>query len=276
MPFTFDKQKIYTIIFNSETKAEKLFDIILLWVIGLSVLTAMFESIPTLSPGLRLVLTIAEWSFTLLFTLEYLLRIYVNPKPHNYIFSFWGIIDLLAIFPTYLGIFFSGYQYLLIVRVLRMLRVFRVLRMVRFSREGFTLLKALKSGIYKISIFFLTVLCFVTILGTVIYVVEGPENGFTSIFQSIYWAIITITTVGYGDIVPQTVPGKFISSFIMIIGYAIIAVPTGIVTVELSRASHSHPKCPACGTGNAEDANYCNHCGTELKSAETPPSTPDR
>lgn len=268
-----DKPRIYKIIFESNTKPGRLFDVILLWAIGLSVLIAMFDSLPILPPFFNITLTIAEWFFTILFTVEYAVRIYVSPKPHKYIFSFWGIIDLVAIFPTYLSLFFYGYQYLLIVRILRMLRVFRVLRMVRFSREGNTLLRALKASSYKIGIFFFSVICIVAILGTVMYVVEGPENGYTSIFQSIYWAIITITTVGYGDIVPQTVLGKFISSFAMIIGYAIIAVPTGIVTVEMSRATEEKPNCPSCGFRNIEGANFCNNCGLCLVKKSNDKST---
>ncbi len=260
-----DKQKAYNIIFKSDTKPGKVFDVILLWAIGLSVLIAMFDSIPRISPVLATTLKIAEWIFTILFTIEYAVRIYVSPKPRKYIISFWGIIDLVAIFPTYLSLFFYGYQYLLVVRILRMLRVFRVLRLVRFSREGNTLLRALKASGYKIGIFFFSVICIVSVFGTVMYVVEGPERGFTSIFQSMYWAIITITTVGYGDIVPQTVLGKFISSLTMIIGYAIIAVPTGIVTVEMSRATEEKQKCSQCGFRNIESASYCINCGTNLK-----------
>lgn len=259
------KSKLYTIIFESETRQGKLFDVILIWAIGLSVLVAMFDSIPNLSPNINRTITIVEWFFTILFTIEYTTRIYVSPKPFKYVFSFWGIIDLVAIFPTYLSLFFYGYHYLLVVRILRMLRVFRILRMVRFSSEGNTLLKALKASAYKIGIFFFAVICIVSILGTLMYVVEGPANGYTSIFLSIYWAIITITTVGYGDIVPLTVLGKFISSITMIIGYAIIAVPTGIVTVEMSKATSDSTDCPECASKNRDGANYCNNCGFKLK-----------
>jgi len=260
-----DKQKAYNIIFKSDTKSGRLFDVILLWLIGLSVLIAMFDSLPLLPPFFNKAIKIAEWFFTILFTIEYALRIYISSKPHKYIFSFWGIIDLLAVFPTYLSLIAYGYQYLLVLRILRMLRIFRVLRMIRFSSEGKTLLRALKASSYKISIFLFSIICIVTILGTVMYVVEGPQNGYTSIFRGIYWAIITVTTVGYGDIVPQTDLGRFISAFTMIIGYAIIAVPTGIVTVEMSRATEEKPKCPKCGYKNIEGANYCNDCGVNLK-----------
>jgi voltage-gated potassium channel len=264
-----NKQKWYDIIFGSDTPAGKRFDVILLWVIALSVLTAMFESVPGMSSQLKGVLLIAEWFFTILFSIEYFVRIYISRKPHKYIFSFWGIIDFVAILPSYISLFFFGYQYLLIVRIVRMLRVFRVLRMVRFSSEAQTLLTALRASMYKIGIFFFAVICIVVILGTLMYVVEGPENGFVSIFQGIYWAIITITTVGYGDIVPGTVLGKIISSVSMIIGYAILAVPTGIVTVEMSRSVNNSNTCSHCGFGNSPFANYCNHCGTQLNVEKT-------
>ncbi len=222
-----------------------------------------------MSSQLKRVLLIAEWFFTILFSIEYFVRIYISRKPHKYIFSFWGIIDFVAILPSYISLFFFGYQYLLIVRIVRMLRVFRVLRMVRFSSEAQTLLTALRASMYKIGIFFFAVICIVVILGTLMYVVEGPENGFISIFQGIYWAIITITTVGYGDIVPTTVLGKVISSVSMMIGYAILAVPTGIVTVEMSRSVNNSNTCSHCGFGNSPVANYCNHCGTQLNTEKS-------
>jgi len=264
-----NKAKLYKLIFHSDTPAGKRFDIILLWIIGLSVLITMVESLPNISTDMQQVLTGIEWFFTILFSVEYLLRVYISTRPSKYIFSFWGIIDLLSILPTYISLILYGYQYLLIVRILRFLRIFRVLRMVRFSHEGNTLLRALKASSYKIGIFFFTVICFVTILGTIMYVVEGPENGFTSIFQSIYWAIITITTVGYGDIVPQTVLGKFISSIIMIFGYAIIAVPTGIVTSEMSNSPKNVSQCPTCKSINTDGANFCSNCGSDLHGTET-------
>jgi len=258
------RQKIYTIIFESDTKAGRLFDIILLWAILISVFITMLDSVPKLHLNLLKEFAGVEWFFTLLFTVEYLVRIIVSPKPKKYIFSFWGFIDLMAIVPTYISLLVYGYQYLLVVRIVRMLRVFRILKMVRFNREATTLLRALRASSYKIGIFFMTVIAIVIVLGALMYVVEGPENGFTSIFQSIYWAIITITTVGYGDIVPQTVAGKMISSLSMIIGYAIIAVPTGIVTVEMSRSEKFRIACPQCGFQNSESANFCTNCGSKM------------
>ncbi len=260
-----NKQKLYTIVFENNTKAGKRFDIVLLWCILASILVAVLDSIPDLNLHFTKSFYIGEWIFTILFTIEYLLRITISPKPFRYIFSFWGVVDLLAILPTYFSLFFYGYQYLLIVRILRLLRVFRILRLAQFNREAIVLLKALKSGSYKIGIFFSAVLTIVVILGTIMYVVENGENGFTSIPQSIYWAIITITTVGYGDIVPHTVLGKFISSFAMIIGYAIIAVPTGIITVEMSKSSEPKVNCLKCGSKNNEKSKFCGNCGAEIE-----------
>lgn len=268
------KEELYRIIFESDTKAGKRFDVILLWCILFSILTAILDSVPDINLSFKSGFYIIEWIFTVLFSFEYFLRIYVSRRAFRYIFSFWGMVDLLAILPTYLSLFFMGYHYLLIVRIFRLLRVFRILKLMRFNREAIALLKALKASAYKISIFFSAVLTIVILLGTIMYVVEGGENGFTSIPQSIYWAIITITTVGYGDIVPHTVLGKFISSLAMIIGYAIIAVPTGILTVEMSRNSELKITCPNCGSKNLVSSNYCSHCGAELKRSQTKSTNP--
>lgn len=258
------KESLYTIIFESDTRAGKQFDVILLWTIGVSVIVAMLDSIESLHLKYYDVFFIIEWALTILFAIEYLLRIYVSPKPLAYIFSFWGFIDLLAILPTLLSLFFYGYQYLFVVRIVRLLRVFRILKLIRFNREATTLLRALRSSSYKIGIFLFAVFTIVIVLGTIMYVVEGGKNGFTSIPQSIYWAIITLSTVGYGDIVPHTVLGKFIASFAMIIGYAIIAVPTGIVTVEMSRTVVKKNPCKECLHLNEEASNFCNNCGAPL------------
>lgn len=231
------KQLLYNIIFENDTKAGKRFDVLLLWSILISVLIAMLDSVPSLNGAVGFEFYLIEWVFTIFFTIEYIFRISVHPKPQKYMFSFWGLVDLFAILPAYLSLLFIGSQYFLIVRIFRLLRVFRILRLIQFNREALVLMNALRSSSFKISIFMSTVVTIVVILGTIMYVIEDPENGFTSIPQSIYWAIITITTVGYGDIVPHTVLGKFISSIAMIIGYAIIAVPTGIVTVEMARST---------------------------------------
>ncbi|MGE0079081.1 MAG: ion transporter [Bacteroidales bacterium] len=257
--------RLYKIVFESDTKAGQQFDVFLLWSILFSILVTILDSIPSLNQNFRVGFNVIEWFFTILFTLEYLLRIYISPKPSRYIISFWGFVDLFSILPTYLSLFAYGYHYLLVVRILRLLRVFRILKLARFNKESIALLKALKASSYKIGIFLFSVLAIVVLLGTIMYVVEGGENGFTSIPQSIYWAIITVTTVGYGDIVPHTVLGKFISSFAMIIGYAIIAVPTGIVTVEMAKSDETKKLCLNCGKSNPTESIYCSHCGIKLK-----------
>lgn len=257
------KEELYRIIFESETAAGKRFDVWLLWIILASVLVAMLDSVQSIHEHLKTEFYILEWAFTILFTLEYLFRVYVSHRTSRYILSTWGLIDLLAILPTYLSLLFIGYQYLLIVRIIRLLRVFRILRLVQFTSEALYLIKALRAAFFKISIFFMTVLIIVVLLGTIMYVVEGGQHGFSSIPQSIYWAIITVTTVGYGDIVPFTVLGKFIASVAMIIGYAIIAVPTGIVTSEMVKANAAKVVCGACHADMQPGAKYCSNCGVE-------------
>ena len=258
------REKLYTIVFGTETKAGRNFDLYLLWLILFSVLIVMLESVPQLDQHFDYEFNIIEWGLTIVFTIEYLTRIWISPKPTKYIFSWWGVIDLLSILPTYLSFFLVGYHYLLIVRIFRLLRVFRILRLVRFNNEAQMLLNALKASMYKITIFLMAVLAIVTLLGTVMYVVELNEEGFNSIPEAIYWAIVTVTTVGYGDMIPSTALGKFISSFAMIIGYAIIAVPTGIMTVGISKATANEKKCTNCNAFNPNDAKYCNQCGEEI------------
>ena len=259
------RRKIFIIIFGTDTKAGKNFDIILLFLILINVLVVMMESIPSLGLQYHNTFLFIEIIFTLLFTVEYFVRIYVSPKPMRYIFSFWGFIDFLSVIPTYLSFLFIGYHYLLVVRILRLLRVFRILRLVQFNKESAFLLSAIKSSGYKILLFLLSVLFLVTILGTIMYVVEGGQAGFVSIPQSMYWAIVTVTTVGYGDLVPHTVIGKFISSFAMMLGYAIIAVPTGILTVEMSRSRFKVVVCSNCKEPNDPDAKFCKKCGQTIE-----------
>lgn len=260
-----NKRKLYVIVFGSDTKAGRRFDIILLWAILFSILLAILDSVPDFSSQFRTQFYVVEWILTILFSIEYILRIYISPKPLRYIFSFWGFIDLLSIIPTYFSLFFFGYHYFLVLRIFRLLRVFRILKLARFNKESIFLLNALKMSSHKITIFLSAVVTIVILLGTIMYVVENGENGFISIPQSIYWAIMTLTTVGYGDIVPHTVLGKFISSFTMIIGYAIIAIPTGIITMEMSKAVALPKTCRKCDTKNAETSNYCSNCGTSIQ-----------
>lgn len=264
------RSKIFTIIFGTDTPAGKAFDVALLYMIILSVLVVTMESVSSFQAMIPKFFTNAEWFFTIIFTLEYLLRVFSSPKPWKYITSFFGVIDLLAILPTYLGLFFDQATFLLTIRALRLLRMFRIFKLGRYMKEAAVLLKAFQSSRRKIIVFFGAVLTLVLILGSFLYLIEGEENGFTSIPQSIYWAIVTITTVGYGDIAPATVLGKILASVVMLTGYSIIAVPTGIITVEISKAVRSEKgglerKCSGCGcTRHDGDANHCKVCGTPL------------
>ncbi len=262
------RSKLFHIIFGTDTKAGRRFDVVLLWLILGSVLVVMLESIPQLHYRFLEEFTILEYMFTIVFTIEYFLRIWASPRPSRYIFSFWGVIDLLSIVPTYLSVFIIGSQYLVVVRIFRLLRIFRILKLARFHRESRMLLEALRASNYRISVFLTAVLAIVTLLGTLMYVIEGGQKGFTSIPQSIYWAIVTVTTVGYGDMVPQTVIGKILSSFAMILGYSIIAVPTGIVSVEIAKASKAARECKHCKTINDLSAKYCDHCGAKFSEEE--------
>jgi voltage-gated potassium channel len=260
--------KLHEIIFEADTFGGKLFDVALLWAIIISVLAVILETVEVIEIRFGEILRIIEWFFTILFTLEYFARIAVVGKPIRYIFSFLGIIDMLAVIPTYLSIFFVGTQYLLVIRSIRLLRVFRIFKLAHFIGEAHILAQALKASARKIVIFLGVVTSLVIIAGTMMYVVEGRENDFTSIPRSIYWAIVTLTTVGYGDIAPKTVVGQILASIIMVMGYAIIAVPTGIVTVELASISKKKINtqvCPQCSSGDHDnDAVYCKYCGARM------------
>lgn len=264
------KRKLHTIIFEADTPAGKVFDVGLLIVIVLSVIMVMLESVKSIQIHYEELFNNFEWIFTIIFTIEYVLRIWITGKPWKYIFSFYGLIDLLSIIPTFLGIFFTGTHSLLVIRTLRLLRVFRILKLARFLGEAQNLINALKASRVKIIVFIFSVLSLTVIMGTLMYLIEGGENGFTSIPRSIYWAIVTLTTVGYGDIAPQTVLGQAIASMIMILGYGIIAVPTGIVGAEVAINSGdskqiSTQACPDCSAeGHDTDAEYCKHCGARL------------
>ena len=263
------RERLYTVVFESDTRAGRAFDLFLIVAIVASVVVVMLESVAGVRARYGDELRIAEWAFTLLFTAEYLLRLAVVGRPLRYARSFFGVIDLLSVVPTYLSVLLPGAQYLLVLRLLRILRVFRVLKLAHYLHEGQVLLGALKASRRKILVFIFAVVTLDVVLGSVMYLVEGPENGFTSIPISIYWTIVTLTTVGYGDISPQTPLGQAIASVIMIIGYGIIAVPTGIVTAELSRGGAAPPvsgqTCPSCAAeGHAVDARFCRRCGARL------------
>ncbi len=262
------KNRLHEIIYEADTPAGKLFDIILLVAIILSIAVVMLESVNSISEQYSYLLNVVEWGITILFSLEYIVRIISINKPSKYIFSFYGIIDFLSTIPKYLSLFFVGTHSLVALRALRLLRVFRILKLARFIGESQSLVKALKASKAKIAVFLFFVLIVCIILGTVMYLIEGSENGFTSIPRSVYWAIVTLTTVGYGDIAPGTPIGQFIASIIMILGYAIIAIPTGIVSSEMVNHSNidlNTQSCPNCATeGHDDDAIFCYHCGHKL------------
>jgi voltage-gated potassium channel len=262
------RQKLHEIIFEADTPAGKAFDVALLVVIILSVVAVMLESTSAIQTRYGPWLRTFEWVITIIFTIEYLLRLYCVGKPLRYARSFFGIVDLLAILPTYLSVIFPGAQSLLVIRALRLLRIFRILKLAHFVGEASELRAALQASVRKIIIFLGAVLTCTLIVGSMMYLIEGEANGFTSIPVSIYWAIVTMTTVGYGDIAPQTAVGKILASAIMILGYGIIAVPTGIVSVELAdvvRKKITTQACPDCGAGGHDaDADYCKFCGAEL------------
>ncbi|MEQ8878116.1 MAG: ion transporter, partial [Cyclobacteriaceae bacterium] len=248
----------------------KLFDVVLLWAIVGSILVVTFESVKELNDRFESAFAVFEWVFTILFSIEYLLRIFILKKPLKYVFSFLGIIDFLALVPTYLSLFVTGGAYLVVIRAIRLLRIFRILKLSRYLSEAQMLGNALVASKYKLFVFIGTVLSVVLIVGTLMYVIEGAENGFTSIPRSIYWCIVTITTVGYGDIAPHTILGQILASVLMLMGYAIIAVPTGIVTGELVRentrkATIKLRSCHSCNTEiDDPKAKYCQECGNKL------------
>ena len=262
------RSRLFTIIFEADTPTGKAFDLILLWSILISVLVVSLESVASIRESHGRLLLALEWFFTLLFTVEYVVRLLCVRKPAKYASSFYGIVDLLAIIPTYLSVVFQGSQSLLVIRSIRLLRVFRVLKLTHYLGEAHVLKTALHASRRKITVFLETVLTVVLIMGALIYFIEGEEHGFTSIPVSVYWAIVTMTTVGYGDIAPQTALGQTLAAALMIAGYAIIAVPTGIVSVELAQASlrrTNTQSCPSCSAeGHDNDARCCKYCGARL------------
>ncbi|GLR19681.1 ion transporter [Portibacter lacus] len=260
------KFKIHEIIFEADTPAGKFFDVALLIFIIASVVVALIESVPSLHNRFPNLFYIFEWIFTIFFTIEYILRLYSTLKPIKYAMSFYGIIDLLAILPKYISIFFAGTNSLIVIRALRLLRIFRIFKMVTFVREAEVISQALYKSSRKILVFLFAILMIVVIVGSIMYLVEGGVNpDFDSIPRSIYWAIVTLTTVGYGDISPNTSFGQFIAAFVMILGYAVIAVPTGIVTNELMNPKKVQVNTQCCmhcsRSGHDDDATFCKYCG---------------
>ncbi|MFT4664239.1 MAG: voltage-gated potassium channel [Polaribacter sp.] len=270
------KEKIHEIIFEADTPAGKIFDVILLIAIVVSVIAVMLESVQDINARYSDFLYVLEWVLTVFFTIEYILRLYCVYRPIKYTTSFFGIIDLLSILPAYLSLFFAGTHYLMVIRALRLLRIFRIFKLTKFLKESSLILSALKSSRNKIAVFLVFILLCVTVIGSIMYLVEGASNtDFTSIPRSIYWAIVTITTVGYGDIAPKTELGQFLAAIVMIMGYAVIAVPTGIVSAEIAKESRAEQErkdelistqiCRYCAMeGHDSDAGFCKFCGEPL------------
>ena len=273
------RERLWEIIFEAETPAGKAFDVMLLWAIALSVVAVMLESVPFIAREWGDFLRVIEWFFTIFFMLEYFLRIYLVRRPSRYIFSFFGMVDLLSWIPSFLALAVPHGQSLLVIRILRLLRMFRVLKMLEHMRGANVIMGALAASRAKITVFFVAMLLLSIIIGTIAYLLEGGEKntGFNSIPESVYWAIVTVTTLGYGDIAPTTVAGKFLAAFSVLIGYCIIAVPTGIVVGEplhaLKNRDETTDACPSCGVhGHLTDARYCRRCGEKLNGYPSRPS----
>ncbi len=265
------RHRLHTVVFEADTPAGRAFDITLLVLIAASVIVVMLESVPRIQHQYHELLLTLEWVFTFVFTAEYVLRLMIVQRPRSYAWSFFGVVDLLAILPTYLSLFVFGTQALTVVRAVRLLRVFRVLKLGHYLSESEMITRSLKASQRKISVFLFAITMIVVIVGAIMYVIEGATNeGFSSIPLSVYWAIVTLTTVGFGDITPQTSLGQFISAIVMILGYAVIAVPTGIVTAEFANQSKlskeiSTQSCRYCGASDHDiDAAFCKHCGHSL------------
>ncbi|MEQ9305618.1 MAG: ion transporter [Marinoscillum sp.] len=268
------RNRLYIIVFGTDTPAGKLFDVVLLIAILLSIIAVMLESVSAIRESYANVLTGLEWTLTGLFSVEFLVRIFITRKPRKYVFSFLGMIDLIALLPTYISIFVSGGSYLIVIRAIRLLRVFRILKLTRYLNEARVLAFALRGAQRKILIFMGAVSTLVVITGTLMYLIEGGQNGFTSIPKSIYWAVVTVTTVGYGDIAPQTVMGQSFATLLMLMGYAIIAVPTGIMTSEINKQEKNREyenriECTRCHSFSSMQSNYCWKCGFTLNKKET-------
>lgn len=262
------RRRMHDVIFEAETPGGKAFDVALLVAIGLSVLVVMLLSVDSIAQEYGGLLLAAEWVFTILFTLEYVLRLLSVRKKLGYVFSFFGIVDFLAILPTYLLLLGSGWHGGVVMRTLRLLRIFRIFKLVRFLHEAQNLRRALKVSRPKITVFLVTVMMIVCIMGSVMHLIEGPEHGFTSIPQGIYWAVVTVTTVGYGDITPETVLGKMVAAMAMLLGYSILIIPGGIISAEWMAARRDQMTtvvCPDCSReGHLPESTYCRFCGGKL------------
>ena len=268
-PKWLEKKALYEIIFESDTPAGKLFDIILIVAISLSIVISFIETIPSLRYAFRFALEILEYVLTFFFTVEYITRVYCSPRKRDYVLSFFGIIDLLSTLPPYLSFFLPNARYMILLRSFRFIRIFRIFKLFSFINEGYILMQSLKKSLTKIAVYFLFVLIMVTCLGTLMFMVENsvPNTQFTDLATSVYWAIVTMTTVGYGDITPVTPIGRLLSAFVMLLGYTIIAVPTGIVTATIIDETQEKPKdgrCPRCGSNVRVKDRYCSHCGEKL------------
>ncbi|MEA1878335.1 MAG: ion transporter [Bacteroidota bacterium] len=266
------RELLWRVIFKADTRAGKQFDILLLIAILISILAVILESVESLNAEFHKLFKVAEMIITGVFTLEYILRIIVVRSKQQYIFSFYGIVDLLAILPFYIGLIFVGSQSLMVIRVIRLIRIFRILKLSRYTKAANTIMLAIRGSLVKISVFLFGVMIMVLIIGAAMYLIEGKEHGFKNIPTSIYWAIVTLTTVGYGDIAPQTAFGQFIASIVMIMGYGIIAVPTGIITAQVisEQKGSVRSDCNNCGKKNhAPDAKFCQNCGQSLNSDQT-------
>ncbi len=264
-----DKDNLYTVIFESDTPKGKKFDVLLIVAIFLSIVFAFVDSIRTLPLILRRVLEVGNFILTALFTLEYAARVYCAPDRKRYIFSFFGIIDLLSILPPYLFLIAPTARYMLLLRSFRFIRIFRIFRLFTFINEGILMMQAIRQSLHKIAVYFVFVLAMVTCLGTLMFIVESgqPDTKFTSLGSSVYWAIVTMTTVGYGDITPVTALGRLLSAFVMMLGYTIIAIPTGIVSanfIDVTNKKVERGKCPRCGGKVSKGDRYCSHCGEKL------------
>jgi voltage-gated potassium channel len=266
------RSRLHTVVFEADTPAGRLFDVAVMSLILLSVVAVSLETVPDLPPRFAELLRVVEWGLTGVFTVEYLLRLVAVRRPLAYAGSFFGIVDLLAILPSWIALLFPATRVLLVVRVFRVLRIFRVLKLARFISEAHVITSALRASARKITVFLLAVCTIVIMVGSLMYLVEGPERGFTSIPRSMYWTVVTLTTVGYGDIAPSSPLGQAIASLVMILGYGIIAVPTGIVTAEIAQQGRllettplNTQMCAMCGSGDHQnDSRFCRRCGAAL------------